>query len=256
MPLPTWFLSHGAPSHLLEGGPPRECWAALPERLPETPRALLCLSAHWQHPTPVLATARTIQYDFHGFPEALYRIHWPLRDDPDTTTWLRGRLGACLGHLEEDPERPLDHGVWVPLLPAWPAPPFPVYQLTLPRDPQSAWDLGRRLAPLRAEGVLLVGSGGLTHNLRRLHWHAPPGQAEPWAATFVEAVEAALDARDPAPLLAPWDLPHGRDAHPTVEHYLPLLTALGAAVGEPCTPLLRHWAFATLALHGYAFGAP
>jgi len=255
MPLPTWFLSHGAPSHLLEDGPPRSLWAALPRHLPQPPRALLCLSAHWQHPSPILATGTAIQYDFHGFPEPLYRIRWPLRDDPDTAAWLRERLHDHLGTVAEDPQRLLDHGVWVPLLPAWPTPPFPIYQLTLPLDARAAWDLGRRLAPLRAEGVLLVGSGGLTHNLRRLDWTAPPGHAEPWAAAFVAAVESALAANDPSPLLSPWDLPHGRDAHPTLEHYLPLLTALGAAAGEPFTPLLRHFAFATLALHGYAFGA-
>lgn len=257
--LPSWFLAHGAPLHALGEQPVRRFWAGLPHRLPRPPRALLCLSAHWQAARPTLAgqvAAPRIQHDFHGFPPALYQIRWPLQGEPKTAAWLATRLRDCLEVLDEDPAHPLDHGVWVPLASAWPAPPFPVYQLAMPdhEDPHAHWTLGQRLAPLRDEGVLIVGSGGLVHNLRRLDGQAPRGQAAPWAADFMQALEAAIAAGDRASLCEPWCLPHGREAVPSLEHYLPLLVTLGAAEGEPVTPLYRDWEYGSLALHSYAAG--
>ncbi len=254
--MPTWFLAHGAPSHLLDQRV-RGLWTRLPATLPRAPRALLAISAHWRHPRPAVSRARELQYDFYGFPKSLYRQRWPLPrpDDDPTAQALIRRLHALLEPLEET-DRPLDHGVWVPLKAAWPRPPFPVLQLSLPAsdDPHVHWELGRQLAPLRREGVLLVASGGLVHNLARLRLDAPPTPVEPWAEAFMNALEAALMSGRTAALHHPHRLPHGALAVPTWEHYLPLLVALGAAHGEPVRPLLRAWDFGHLALHSYACG--
>ena len=255
-PMPAWFLAHGAPSHLLGEQPVRRFWRHLPDRLPQPPRALLCLSAHWLTPDSRLAGGGprpSIQYDFEGFPEQLYRIQWPLRGDAGTAQWLRSRIGALLPGLQPQPERPLDHGVWVPLIDGWPEPAFPVCQLSLGRQRDAAWhlELGRRLAPLRDEGVLIVGSGGIVHNLARLDWQAPRGIAEPWAAAFMTAVETAIERQDHDALCDPWSFPHGREAVPTLEHYLPLLVVLGSGMGRAATPLYRDWDYGNLALHSF-----
>ncbi|HEB97711.1 MAG TPA: dioxygenase [Sedimenticola thiotaurini] len=258
--MPAWFLAHGAPTHLLGEEPVRRFWGSLADRLPRTPRAILCLSAHWLTDTPALSghgDAPAIQHDFHGFPEPLYRIDWRPAADAAVARWMRGRLADLLGTLEEEPERPLDHGTWVPLLDPFPAPPFPVYQLSLCPGKGMRWhlDLGRLLAPLRDQGVLLIGSGGIVHNLSRLDWQAPPDRVTPWAGIFMDAVEKAIGAGDLDTLCAPLSLPSGSQCLPTVEHYLPLLTFLGSAADEAIVPLHREWAFGCLSLHSYGAGS-
>ena len=257
--LPAWFLAHGAPLHLLGESPVRRFWQQLPETLPHNPRAILCLSAHWLTRAPALSGLSPnpgIQYDFSGFPEELYRIQWSLHDDPDTDHWLSEQLTQRLPDLQFEPHRPLDHGVWVPLINAWPQPDFPVYQLSLCPDRGAHWhlELGRKLAPLRDEGVLIIGSGGLVHNLRRIDWHAQRGKPAAWAAAFMQAVETAIAEHDFEALCHPWTLPHGRDCVPTIEHYLPLLVTLGTATDEPVHPLYKEWEYGSLALHSYAVG--
>ncbi len=255
--LPVWFLAHGAPIHAIEDTPLRRFWQGLPQRLPEVPRAVLCLSAHWLADRPTLAggvAEPTIQYDFHGFPEALYRLKWPLPDATAAGLWLKERLQRLLGEVDDEADRPLDHGVWAPLLPAWPQPPFPVLQLTLcpQRDAAWHWRLGQQLRPLRDEGVLIVTSGGLVHNLSLLDRQARWGEAEPWATEFMEVVESAIERRDQDTLCHPWSLPHGQRAVPTNEHYLPLLCALGCShKSEPFHALFRGWEHGNLALHSY-----
>ena len=259
--LPAWFLAHGAPLHLLGDSPVRRFWRRLPQILPYRPRAILCQSAHWLEQAPTLsglAPSAGIQHDFHGFPEALYRFRWALHDDPETDRWLSGRLAGLLPGLRIDPDRPLDHGVWVPLIEAWPGPDFPVYQLSLctgkdaRRQLKQAWTLGRQLAPLRDEGVLIIGRGGLVHNLRRLDWQARRGEPPAWAAAFMQAVKTAIAQRDFAALCDPWQLPYGRNCVLTVEHYLPLLVVLGTVGDEPVLPLYEDWEYGSLALHSYA----
>jgi 4,5-DOPA dioxygenase extradiol len=152
--------------------------------------------------------------------------------------------------------RPLDHGVWVPLKTAWPEVDFPVYQLSLSlaHGLDNLWQMGQRLQALRDEGVLLVGSGGITHNLRALDWQAAEGEAVPWAAAFVAAVDEAIAMHDREKLCKPWQLPYGNECHPTLEHYAPLLFTLGAANGEQTIALHRAWMYGTFALHAYGAG--
>ncbi len=258
--MPTWFLAHGAPTHLLGDHPVRDFWQCLPDHLPQPPRAIVCLSAHWLTDAPCLAgqvATPQIQYDFHGFPEALHHVRWPLKGDPDTAQWLRAWLRDAIPDLEEAPDRPFDHGVWVPLVAAWPVPPFAIYQLSLCPRRGTQWhlELGQRLAALRDQGVLLIGSGGLVHNLSRIDWCSRRGKAVSWADAFMQAWKHALARQDANTLCQPWSLPHGRDCVPTIEHYLPCLIALGAGEGDPVRPLHEGWEYGSLALHSYAFGS-
>jgi len=226
--------------------------------LPENPRAILCVSAHWE--SSQLRISGTggktgIQHDFYGFPEQLYAITWDEYHDKQTATWMLKRLRELQVNVVED-NRPKDHGVWVPLKTAWPTPVFPVYQLSLnlAQGLDNLWLLGQRLQALRDEGVLIVGSGGITHNLRAIDWHAPEKLAAPWAAAFVDALEHAIASNDREALCKPWQFANGKECHPTLEHYAPLLLVLAAADGEPVKTLHRSWMYGSFALNAYGAG--
>lgn len=253
--LPAWFLAHGAPLHALDEGEVAAFWQSLPNRLPVPPWAILVISAHWQAPTLTLAgrtSSPGIQHDFYGFPEALYRLRWPLPDGRDAGARLLALLDACGLDVREESERPFDHGVWVPLCRAWPEMAFPVFQLSLVHG----WRgmeyrrLGRRLQLLRSEGVLVIGSGSLTHNLHDIRPDAPENRPVPWAAAFMDGLMDALRDDNSAALANPWGVPHGRRALPTLEHYWPWLVIHGLADGQ-LESLFRHWQYGTLAMHSF-----
>jgi 4,5-DOPA dioxygenase extradiol len=255
---PTLFVSHGAPTFMLEENATTRFWQGLPAMLPQQPRAILCVSAHWDAPQLRLSgtLGKTgVLHDFYGFPEPLYGTQWDECEVQDTSAWLLQRLRELKVDVLED-NRPKDHGVWVPLKTAWPAPNFPVYQLSLSlrQGADSHWALGQRLQALRDEGVLIIGSGGITHNLRALDWHAPEDNAAPWAAAFVAAVESAMTHHERAALCDPWQLPYGKQCHPTIEHYVPLLVMLGSAGDEGIQTLHRAWMYGNFALHAYGAG--
>jgi 4,5-DOPA dioxygenase extradiol len=225
--MPAIFFGHGSPMNAL-GGPWTEAWAALGRRLPR-PKAVLCISAHW-YVDGIAVTAmerpRTI-HDFYGFPRELYHVDYPAPGDP----WLAARTADLLAPLAVRADRDwgLDHGTWSVLVHLFPDADVPVVQLSIDRTRPSHfhYELGRRLAPLRDEGVLLCGSGDVVHNLRLIDWSG--GGALPWAAGFNDRVKSLLVARDDQALVDYAEL--GEDAAlsiPTPEHYLPLLYALGA----------------------------
>ena len=255
--MPAWFIAHGAPLHLTGQQPVTRTWENLSSLLPRPPRAVLCLSAHWLTSEPTLSgnsSLPTIQYDFYGFPEELYRFQWPLHSDPKIAQQLQQDLKERIEHLQLEPERPLDHGVWVPLARAWPTPDFPVYQLSLCPQRGALWhvELGRSLASLRDEDILIIGSGGIVHNLSRINWQAPSGTSSNWADEFMQAVEQAIQQNDIEALCHPWNFPHGRDSVPTLEHYLPLLVILGMNQAKPLTPIIRDWEYGNLSMHSYS----
>ena len=230
-PLPTLFLSHGSPMHALDPGAAGKAWASLGQSLPH-PRALLIASAHWETNLPMLTgnpKPETV-HDFFGFPEPLYRIRYPAPGEPDIA-----RRGLALlkdaGFIPAiDGCRGIDHGAWSPLLHMYPDASIPVVQVSLQKEfgPRHHLALGRALAPLAAEGVLLIGSGQMTHNLRdrRADGAAPLA----YAREFQEWTDARIRDRD-LEVLADYRsrTPHGARAHPTEEHFLPLFFALGAA---------------------------
>ncbi len=256
--LPALFLSHGSPMHALAPGAVGRAWGALANGIAR-PKAILVASAHWETNLPMLtagARPETI-HDFFGFPEPLYAIRYAAPGAP----WLAERAAVLLRQAgftaAANGCRGLDHGAWSPLLHMYPEADVPVAQLSLqtPLGPRHHLALGHALAPLAAEGVLVVGSGHMTHNLRD---RMPDGATPlPYAKGFQEWVNARLRSHDIDALL---DYrarsPHGERAHPTEEHFLPLFVALGAA-GETwrATRLYAEIESGALAMDAYRFDA-
>lgn len=234
--LPTLFVSHGAPTFALEAGVAGARLGALGRLLP-TPQAVLVVSPHWMTVEPRVTTSQrppTI-HDFHGFDPALYEIGYPVDGAPRLALQALDLLRKAGWRAHTDSERGLDHGAWVPLRHLFPAGEIPVFQVSLPLrlDPHAAYEFGRTLAPLAEEGVLIVGSGSLTHNLREFRTECTEVQA--YVLEFAHWIGNAVRTGDHARLTEALSLaPHAARAHPTAEHYLPLLVAAGAA--EPASP--------------------
>jgi len=225
------FISHGSPMHALEPGRAGEAWRALGSRLGK-PRAILIASAHWETDLPMLTGAERPQtiHDFYNFPEALYRLRYPAPGAPELARRAQGLLKEAGLGAAVDGTRGLDHGAWAPLLYAYPEADVPVVQVSVQPalGPRHHVHLGRALRPLAEEGVLIVGSGHLTHNLR--DWARGHGRAEPYAREFQDWVKQKLEEKDVDGLIDYRSRsPHGVRAHPTEEHFLPLFFALGAA---------------------------
>lgn len=253
--LPSLFLAHGSPMLALEGGAWGEVVSALGRQLPPL-RAILVCSAHWEAPGPFrLSSAESpgVMHDFGGFPEALYALDYPAPGSPGLAAEAAGLLREAGLEAVLDPRRPLDHGAWVPLRYLRPDAHVPVVQLSLPRSrtPELLLAAGRALAPLRRSGVLLLGSGGIVHNLRRLDWAGDSGP-RPWAAAFDRWVQERLAAGDEAGLMDWPQAPGAAESVPTSEHLDPLFVALGAAGGPP-EPLFDGWQLGSLSLASYAF---
>jgi 4,5-DOPA dioxygenase extradiol len=217
--------------HALHAGAAGEAWSALAARLPR-PRAILIVSAHWETESPELTGAARPQtiHDFYNFPQPLYQIRYPAPGDPE----LAARAWAMLEHAGfsavVDNERGLDHGAWSPLLHMYPDASIPVVQVSVQPalGPDHHVSVGRALAPLSEQGVLIIGSGHMTHNLR--DWMRGRGEPQPYAEEFSAWVKEKIEAHE-LDSLADYRAraPSGARAHPTDEHFLPLFFALGAA---------------------------
>ena len=263
MRLPTLFIPHGAgPCFFMEWTRgPADTWdrtaawlQGLVATLPERPKAILVVSGHWEAPQfTVGASPRPeLIFDYYGFPEETYRLRFDAPGSPALAARVRELLDAAGLPAAEDPERGWDHGVFVPLKLVTPDADIPVVQLSLRADLDPAAHLaaGRALAPLRDEGVLIVGSGMSWHNMRGFS-PAYTAKSEAFDAWLSEAL-AEPSARDAA--LLHWDKgPYAREAHPREEHLAPLFVAAGAAEGEPGRQAFRDIAM-DVAISGYAFG--
>lgn len=254
--LPSLFVSHGAPTLPLDGASPARAFlGGLAARLPR-PTAILAVSAHWETPRPALSSAARPEtvHDFHGFPRALYALRYPAPGAPALAGRAAALLGAAGWQASLDPRQGLDHGAWVPLLLAYPEADVPVVQLSVLRggDAGAHLALGRALAPLRQEGVLVLGSGGAVHNLREL---SRGGGATPgWARDFEDWLVGAVEAGDAAALAAWQDgAPSARRAQPSDEHFLPLFVALGAGGGGPGRTLHRGFEHGSLSMAAFAW---
>jgi 4,5-DOPA dioxygenase extradiol len=230
--LPSLFLSHGAPTLPIDPSMPSGEFATLGARLPR-PRSILVLSAHWGTNIPVASTAEAPEtiHDFYGFPRALYELQYRAPGAPDVARQAAALLDAA-GIATQTQPHGLDHGAWVPLLLMYPEADIPVAQLSIQphRDPAHHYAVGRALRPLADDGVLIVGSGQITHNLRAADFGAKPGDADPRVAQFTDWFESRLAERDVQALLDyRLRAPHAALMHPTDEHLLPVFAALGAA---------------------------
>jgi 4,5-DOPA dioxygenase extradiol len=258
--MPVLFVSHGAPMAAVEKD---DYTAALTRFGTKTavPKAIVVMSAHWQTRGGFLVTGSAAPptiHDFGGFPEALYKLRYPSPGAPALAADIAKRLQLEGFAVEIDPSRGLDHGAWVPLVHTHPDAKVPVLQLSLPspRTPADMLRAGLALAPLRREGVLLVGSGGVTHNLGDVDF-AGDGKVAPWAGAFDAWVKAKLDGFD-AEGLADYvqSGPNAARAHPSTEHFDPIFFALGAALeGDRITQLYEGIRFGTLSLRTFALGA-
>ena len=211
-----------------------EAWSEIGKRVPK-PKAIVCVSAHWYPPATLVTGVerpRTI-HDFGGFPRPLYEVQYPAPGDLGLAHQLRELVGA-----ELDAEWGLDHGTWSVLIHVYPNADVPIVQLSIDetQPAQFHYDLGTRLAPLREEGVLIVGSGNLVHNLHAYAWGRHPVEPFDWAIRFESKARELMIAGDHQPLIDYEAL--GRDAMlsaPTPDHYLPLLYVLGAGGKDPAS---------------------
>lgn len=225
--LPSLFISHGSPMLALQPGASGPALKTLAATLPR-PAAIVVVSAHWESDELQVSSAAQPQtwHDFRGFPPALYAVNYPASGAPALASRIADLLQARL-----DAQRPFDHGTWVPLSLMYPDADIPVVQVSLPSrlGPAMQLQVGQTLAALRAQGVLLIGSGSITHNLGELDWQAGPEVIEPWALTFRDWVVERLQANDQAALLDyRKQAPFAARNHPSDEHLLPLFFALGA----------------------------
>jgi 4,5-DOPA dioxygenase extradiol len=227
--------------------------------LPERPKGILAVSAHWQAQLPLRITTSEqpdIIHDFGGFPAELYMLDYPAPGDPELVKKASRLLGATGFKPVSDPQRGFDHGVWSVLRHAFPAADVPVVQVTLPlTEPTRLAELGKALAPLRDEGVLILGTGGLIHNLQRVRWDTADDSIEPWAleaeAWFMERIEG----RRSDELFRHRELlPFSHAAAPTTEHLDPLFVALGASdERDVLTTVFEGFQMGNLSLRSFAW---
>lgn len=252
--LPSIFVSHGSPTLPFDDCPAREFLRGLGAGL-GTPKAVLVASAHWETPAPALnAVPRNATiHDFTGFPKPLYELRYEAPGAPAVAERAASLLAGAGLSASIDAERGLDHGAWVPLMLMYPAADIPVLQLSVQSRAGASHHLalGRALAPLREDGVLILGSGGFVHNLGAIDWNGGP---EPeWSRAFADWTHQKLLARDET-ALADYRMraPHAAEAHPTEEHFIPLFVAYGAGGGSVLR-LHTSATFGSLRMDAYSF---
>lgn len=257
--LPTLFVSHGAPTLAIVDSPANRFLRELGTTLPR-PKAILVASAHWESrggPAVSLAAKPETIHDFGGFPDALFAIQYPAPGAPGVAARAASLLSQQGVAVAESPTRGLDHGAWVPLHLMYPDADIPVAQISIVRgaSPAEHERIGRALAPLREEGVLIIGSGSLTHNLYEFRGQPIDVAAPEWVSGFGDWMKARLDANDLQALREyRTQAPHAERNHPTEEHLLPLYVALGAA-GDKARAERLHasYEYGILAMDVYAF---
>ncbi|KZC18734.1 MULTISPECIES: dioxygenase family protein [Rhodanobacter] len=258
MTAPSIFISHGSPMFALEPGRLGPNLRAIGQSLHGI-TAVLVVSPHWQTRgvrVGASAAPETI-HDFGGFPPPLYQLQYPVPGTPALAQDAARLLAQAGFEVALDERRGLDHGAWVPLRYLFPQADMPVFQVSLPQhiDAAGALRLGQALAPLRECGVLVVGSGSLTHNLYEFRQAIRNPE---YAQQFVDWVRDAVTARDIEALVDyRHRAPHAERAHPTEEHYLPLLVAAGASFGTDATRLVEGgMTYGVLSMDSFAFGLP
>ncbi len=238
--MPVLFVGHGSPMNAIEKNEFSSTWEKLGRSLPR-PAAILCVSAHWESESTAVtaAVAPRMIYDFYGFPPALYQVQYPAPGSPDLAEQIIQRVQSA--RVEKDYAWGLDHGSWSVLCRMFPQADIPVLQLSLQysREGKVHYQLGKELAALREEGILILGSGNIVHNLRRMVWE---DTAFDWAIEFDSFVKEKISTGEHAPLIAYQQQGTSADlATNSAEHYLPLLYVLGASEpGEPVNYFAEH----------------
>lgn len=253
MRAPSVFVAHGAPSLALQDDAVTRALRAFGETL-DGVRAIAVVSAHWQTRGGIRVNTVAkpeVIYDFGGFAPELYTLRYDAPGDPELAREIAALLGA-----ELETERGWDHGLWVPLMHIRPRADIPIVEISLPA-PSSGDEIlriGAALAPLRDRGIVVMGTGGIVHNLRRINFAGVDAPAEGWARAFDGWVEERIEARDYQALANYESAPFARDAVPTSEHYEPLLIAAGAAGDDPPRVIVEAFHYGTLSMRSIAFG--
>lgn len=258
--MPVVFVGHGSPMNAIEDNAFSRGFADLATRIP-APKAILAISAHWFVPGTYLtgnAEPRTI-HDFGGFPRPLYEVQYPAPGSPDLAKQVHALIGKGASDGLSDTWG-LDHGTWSVLCHMYPEANIPVVQLSIHsrHSAQQHIELSRTLAPLRDEGVLILASGNIVHNLRDAVLRMQQGNTEtpPWASRFDRDVSVALQQRDTKKLAALWpDTDDGRMAHPSPDHFFPLLFAYGASLdNDKVTFTSETFDYGSLSMRNVIFG--
>jgi 4,5-DOPA dioxygenase extradiol len=259
--MPSLFLSHGAPTLPLTDTPARTFLQQLGQTL-ERPKAILVISAHWETAVPTVSAVDSNEtiHDFGGFPRALYDLRYPAPGSPTLAARIAERLRADGFDCNVDRRRGLDHGAWVPLLLMYPKFDIPVLQLSVQPHlgPEHHLRVGHALAPLRDEGVLIIGSGSFTHDLSEFRGHNLNDPAPDWVNNFADWFDKAL-ADGETDILVDYRrrAPFATKNHPTEEHLLPLYAALGAAGAKARAKRLHASStYSVLRMDVYAFESP
>ena len=255
---PAVFVSHGAPTLPIEASPARDFLAGLGKTLGK-PKAILVVSAHWEGSEAAVSAAAQPEtiHDFFGFPQELYRMAYPAPGAPELASRVSKLLGAIGIATHLHPTRGLDHGAWVPLLLMYPDADIPVTQLTVqpPLGTRHHFELGEALRPLRDDGMLILGSGGATHNLYEFGRHRRDAPPPAWVTGFQEWLGSTVESGKTDDFLHYRE--RGPDAarnHPSEEHFLPIFVAAGA--GDPGVAgrrIHRSHTFGILAMDAYRF---
>ncbi|WP_417789601.1 DODA-type extradiol aromatic ring-opening family dioxygenase [Terasakiella pusilla] len=247
--LPSLFLSHGSPTVLIEKDSPGRAFLAQLGSQIERPKSILVVSAHWETESPTVTGAGVLEtiHDFYGFPNELFQMTYPAGGAAALSQTVQTLLGAKL-----DDKRGLDHGAWSALKLMYPEADIPVVQLSLQSHlpAQYHYDIGSKLSELRKEGVLIIGSGAATHNLRALTWYDKT--PDPWAVEYEDWLVKTVEEQDHDALLhARESAPHYSMAHPVDEHWLPIYVAMGA--GDKMRLLHRGFEHRNLSMAAVAF---
>jgi 4,5-DOPA dioxygenase extradiol len=258
---PAIFFSHGAPTLAIEPGDYGRALEEFGRSLAPRPRAIVVFSGHFEEPLPARATAAArpaLIYDFGGFPDEMYRIRYPAPGDPELATEVAELLEHAGIPSAVDPSRGWDHGLWVPLRMAFPGADIPIVEVSQPAGapPGKLLEMGAALAPLRDRGVVLAGSGGIVHNLRRVRF-GDGGAVDPWAKEFDDWVAERLETMDVASLVEyRTRAPHAALAVPTAEHFNPLFLVLGAlSPDERAETIFEGFQYGNISLRSVKFGA-
>jgi len=254
--VPALFVSHGAPLFALEVGTTGPALSAWGRQEAPGIRGVVIMSPHWMSATPAVMTnpQPATWHDFGGFPPALYTLQYPAPGSPELGKRVLSLLSAGAVPAHADATRPFDHGAWVPLMHLLPAANVPVVQVALPQSagPREVYAIGAALQALRREGVLVIGSGSMTHNLAEFFGGAR--EASPYVLEFSRWIESHLAAGDMESVFSYRTLaPHAVRAHPSEDHFLPLFFALGAA-GPDTRPtyLSREVMYGILAMDAFS----
>jgi 4,5-DOPA dioxygenase extradiol len=255
--IPGLFVSHGAPTLALERNETTEFLRRLGAELGR-PRAVLCVSAHWTTPVPMVSAAKQPEtiHDFGGFPEALYQMRYKAPGAPELASRVAVLLKDAGIECQVSQNRGLDHGAWIPLMLMYPDADIPVTQLSVQPQgsPSAHFRMGQALAPLRREGVLILATGGAVHNLSGLSQHEQPPD---WAAQFDDWIDERINNGLYTEMMNYRRLaPQNHLAHPTEEHLLPLFVAMGASASVENSrgrTLHRGWSHGSLSMAAYSF---